>query len=98
MAHQFLDRPYCRTPHHQVRAERVTQDVHAGRYTRVDSRSTAVFSSTLNTANTLFTVFGDVSCKCSFNCCTLAFVIASSSGGPIQELSECEGIDSSTRC
>jgi len=34
MAHQFLHRPHCRTPHHEVRAERVTQDVHAGRHIR----------------------------------------------------------------
>lgn len=36
----------------------------------ISSHSTAVFSSTLNVASTLFTVFGDLSCKCSFICCT----------------------------
>ena len=40
MAHQFLHRPHGRTPHDQVRAERVTQDAHAGRHVRAVCRIT----------------------------------------------------------
>ena len=34
VADQFLHGPHCRPSHYQVRAERVTQDVNAGRHIR----------------------------------------------------------------
>ena len=34
MAYQFLHRPHGRTPHDQVRAERVTQDMNPGWHIR----------------------------------------------------------------
>jgi hypothetical protein len=55
-----------------------TKDNVASRRRRARFCSATVFSSTLNVASTLFTVFGDLSGKCNFSCWSFAFVIPSS--------------------